>query len=116
MSITKVLAAVPVADIRASSDWYERLLGGAADDVPMAEAAEWYITTNGSLQLVENPDRAGRSLVTLAVDDLDGQVEAIANRGVEVKVAEAPSTMFRLASVIDPDGNVITFAEDIRSR
>jgi glyoxylase I family protein len=114
MSITKVLAAVPVADIEASRAWYTQLLGVGADEVPMPEAAEWYVTQSGSIQLVASPERAGRSLVTLAVDDLDAEVQAMLGRGAEVKVAEAPNTMFKLASATDPDGNVITFAEDLR--
>jgi hypothetical protein len=52
--------------------------------------------------------------VTLAVDDIDEHLAGLAVRGLELQAAEAPSGMFRIASVTDPDGDVVTFAEDLR--
>jgi predicted enzyme related to lactoylglutathione lyase len=114
MPIVKVLAALAVADIEAARAWYEQLLGRPADDVPMAEAAEWHVTGTGSIQLVQDAERAGYSLVTLSVDDVDELVAALAGRDLELAAADTPSGMFRIASITDPEGNVITFAEDLR--
>lgn len=114
MPIVKVLAALAVADIEAARTWYERLLGRPADDVPMAEAAEWLVTEAGSIQLVQNAERAGNSLVTLSVEDVDELVAAVAGRELDLAAADTPSGMFRIASITDPEGNVITFAEDLR--
>jgi catechol 2,3-dioxygenase-like lactoylglutathione lyase family enzyme len=113
MSVVKVLAALPVADMEASLGWYERLFGRAADDMPMPEAAEWQLTGSGSLQIVHNPDHAGSGFVTLAVDDIDEQVAAAGEADLHLQHSGA-STMFRLATIRDPDGNVLTFAQDVR--
>ena len=64
MPIAKVLAALDMADIEAARAWYEQLLGAPADDVPMAEAAAWHVTETGSIQLVQDAERAGNSWVT----------------------------------------------------
>jgi catechol 2,3-dioxygenase-like lactoylglutathione lyase family enzyme len=113
MPVVKVLAAMPVADMQSSLGWYERLFGRPADDIPMPEAAEWQLTGSGSLQLVHNPDHAGAGFVTLAVDDIEGQVAAAGASGLRLELSDA-STMFRLATIRDPDGNVLTFAQDVR--
>jgi len=112
MAITKVLASVPVADLQASLAWYARLFGRPADDIPMPESAEWQLTEGGSLQLVHNPDHAGMGYVTLVVDDIDRQIAAVAEGGLELR--HAPGATFRLATIRDPDGNVLTFAHDVR--
>ena len=80
----------------------------------MAEAAEWHVTETGSIQLVQSAERAGSGLVTLSVDDVDELVAALAGRDLELAAADTQSGMFRIASITDPDGNVITFAEDLR--
>jgi catechol 2,3-dioxygenase-like lactoylglutathione lyase family enzyme len=84
------------------------------DDVPRAEAAEWHVTETGSIQLVQSAERAGNGLVTLSVDDVDELVAALEGRDLELAAANTPSGMFRIASITDPDGNVITLAEDLR--
>jgi glyoxylase I family protein len=114
MTIIRVLAAVPVADMDASLAWYERLFGRPPDDVPMDEAAEWRLTGSGSLQVVHNPEHAGAGFVTLGVDDIDHQIEAAGKGGITLQHG-GDSSMFRLATIRDPDGNVLTFAQDVRS-
>lgn len=116
MPIGKVLAAVPVADIGAAHAWYERLLGRPADDVPMGEAAEWHVTAGGSIQVVLDAERAGSGMVTLAVDDMDEQVAVLAARGLTLAAVDAASGMFRIATIADPEGNAITFAQDLGGR
>ncbi len=37
-----------------------------------------------------------------------------AARDLELTAADIPSGMFRIASITDPEGNVITFAQDLR--
>jgi uncharacterized protein YndB with AHSA1/START domain len=67
----QVLAAVGVADRVAAMPFYETLFGRPADSVPMPSDAEW-IVGGTTLQVVEAPDRAGRSMVTVITDDLRG--------------------------------------------
>jgi predicted enzyme related to lactoylglutathione lyase len=113
MAVVKVLAALPITDMQTSLRWYERLFGRPADDIPMPEEAEWHLTASGSLQLVHNPEHAGSGSLTLAVDDIDAQVAAAGEGGLQLQHSDASAT-FRLATIRDPDGNVLTFAQDVR--
>lgn len=115
MPITRVLAGIAVADTDAARAWYERLLGRPADDLPMHEAAEWHLVGGGSIQVALDPDRAGRSTVTLAVDDLDAHVVALSARGLDAAATDTASGLFRIATITDPEGNAINFAQDLRS-
>ena len=65
----RVLAAVAVKDRDAALPFYQRLFGRPADLLPMPVDAEWNAGAT-TLQVVQDPERAGASLVTLAVDDL----------------------------------------------
>lgn len=112
MPIERVLAGLAVADIDAALAWYGRLLGRPADDVPMREAAEWNVTEGGSIQLVLDVDRAGTSQLALGVDDLDAHVALLAERGFPLEAIE--TGMFRIATITDPEGNTVTFAQDLR--
>jgi catechol 2,3-dioxygenase-like lactoylglutathione lyase family enzyme len=116
MPIVKVLGALAVADMPAAREWYERLLGRPADEVPMEAAAEWNLTGSGSLQLVQDRERAGHGLLTLAVDDIAEQLEALGFAGLEIESDTLESATFRTVTIRDPDGNAITFAQDVRAR
>jgi catechol 2,3-dioxygenase-like lactoylglutathione lyase family enzyme len=120
MPITNVLAVVTVADFDATRIWYERLLGRPADRLPMPGCAEWQITANGGLQLVRNASRAGKAFVTLGVVDLEGHLAYLAGRGLAAGVITEGRTEggqpLRIASITDPEGNRITFAEEPSSR
>jgi hypothetical protein len=112
MPITRVLAAVAVADIDSARSWYNRLLGRPPDAVPMDSLAEWHFPQNGMIQLVEDVERGGRSLLTLVVDDLKRELVALRNRGLEPgAMDDTTSDKVMFATVMDPDGNVITLVE-----
>lgn len=51
MLINHVLAVVPVSDIAAARDWYERLLVREPDNRPMDVLVEWQLTDHGWLQV-----------------------------------------------------------------
>jgi len=57
------------------------------------------------------PDRAGRALLTLIVDDLDGHLAQLAERGLTAEGIEVLPGVGRKAEFTDPEGNRITFAE-----
>jgi catechol 2,3-dioxygenase-like lactoylglutathione lyase family enzyme len=112
MSITAVLAGLPVADLNASLQWYERLIGRAADAQPMPGLAEWHFAGTGDVQLVEAPDRAGGGLLTLTVADLPAHVDDVRERGVEVEpIDDTTSDKVLFVTVADPDGNAVTLVE-----
>jgi len=103
-----VFAGLRVRDFAAARPWYERLLGEPTF-LPNATEAVWTLGEDGSVYIVEHPDGAGSSVVTLFADDLDAQVEAIAARGLEPDERLTYSNGVRKAHYHDPDGNEIAF-------
>ena len=91
--------------------WYERLLGRPPDLVPNENEVAWQVAGNGWIYLVADPDRAGRALLTLIVDDLDGHLAQLAERGLTAEGIEVLPGVGRKAEFTDPEGNRITFAE-----
>lgn len=112
MTIRNAIASVPVKDLKAASQWYERLFGRAADSTLMSEVAEWKFAGGGWLQVYQLPERAGKGSVTLAVSDLDEQIGDLKECGID-----APPTIrsdkVNVVMIQDPDGNSIAFAEAI---
>lgn len=114
MTITNVYAVIPTADIDAATAWWATLLGRAPDRIPMPTDAEWFFASGG-LQVVADAEHAGAGTITLGVDDVDAELRSIAERGVDVPQAETvPSGQFRIATLHDPDGNTIVFAQELR--
>jgi hypothetical protein len=62
-----------------------------------------------SVYVVEHPDGAGNSAVTLFVDDLDARVTEIAARGLEPDDWDTYSNGVRKVTYRDPDGNEVGF-------
>ncbi len=112
MPITDVLAGLPVAKVDTALAWYERLFGRPADARPMDGLADWHFHHTGSVQLVEDAERAGGGLLTLTADDVQADVEAMRQRGVDIEqVDETTSDKVLFVSVADPEGNLITLVE-----
>jgi predicted enzyme related to lactoylglutathione lyase len=115
LPINVLFAGVPVAELHAALAWYERLLGGPPDLVPNESERMWRLTDGGWVYVVADAERAGRSLLTLIVDDLDAHLVELADRGIEADELEAISETTRKAVLVDPDGNRITLGEDVNS-
>jgi catechol 2,3-dioxygenase-like lactoylglutathione lyase family enzyme len=112
MPVNRVLAAVAVADVDGALAWYERLLGRPADELPMGGLAEWHYPGGAVIQVVEDAERAGRSLLTLGVDDLKRELADLRERGVRTDALDDTSSdRVLFATVTDPEGNVITLVE-----
>jgi len=113
MNTIAVLGVVAVADIERAIAYYERLLGRPFDERPMRAAAEWKLSSGGSIQVVHDPERAGKSMITIGIGDADALVRDLATRDIRAEVA-SPGGDFRLVQIKDVDGNQLTFAEDQR--
>lgn len=112
MPVNHVLAGLAVADVDAALPWYERLLGRPADALPMVGLAEWHVPSGGVVQLVANAERAGQSLLTLDFGDLERELAAMRERGLDVgALDDTTSDKVLIATAIDPDGNAITLVE-----
>ncbi len=77
MTITAALASMTVTDLDRAGAWYAALLGRGPDARPMDGLLEWHLPGGSGVQVWSEPDRAGRSGVTLAVDDLDAVARAL---------------------------------------
>jgi hypothetical protein len=103
-----LFAGLRVRDFGAARPWYERLLGEPAF-LPHATEAVWTLAEDRSVYIVEHPEGAGNSVVTVFVDDLEDHVAAIAARGIEPAERETYSNGVRKATYRDPDGNEVGF-------
>ena len=105
-----LFAGLRVSDFKAARVWYDKLLG-APTFFPHATEAVWTVAEHGSVYVVEDRPSAGRSVVLLFVDDLDGKLAEIADRGLEPDRIETPTQGVRKAVYHDPDGNEFGFGE-----
>lgn len=112
MTMTKILSVIPVSEFDAALDWYERLLGRPADARPMPGLADWHLTDTAWLQVYRDPDRAGRTALNFAVDDLGAHTTELAGRDITLGDVTRTDKDAALASTVDPDGNTITFIEN----
>lgn len=112
MKVTRVSAEVMVSDHENAVAWYERLLGRPPDDQPMEGLAEWQLTDTGWLQVFAKPGDAGRSALTIGVDDLEGHAAELTDRGIDLDRQTTPRGQ-HIGSVNDPDNNLIIYAQDV---
>ena len=104
----EVFAGLRVRDFAAARPWYEQLLGEPSFH-PHATEAVWTLAEGGHVYIVEDAEAAGFGVVTLFVDDLDGQVAQIAARGLRPAGTETYANGVRKVTYRDPDGNEIGF-------
>jgi predicted enzyme related to lactoylglutathione lyase len=64
----------------------------------------------------DDADRAGSSSVTLVVTSLDDQLAALKAEGMPVGPIQGTPGLVKVATVTDPEGNLITFAEDFADK
>ena len=98
-----------MSDHARSLAWYERLLGSAPTFLATPTEAVWELAEHRYIYIGERTDGAGYALVTIFVDDLDGQVASSAARGLEPEQRETYDNGVRKVTFRDPDGNQIGF-------
>jgi catechol 2,3-dioxygenase-like lactoylglutathione lyase family enzyme len=103
-----LFAGLRVRNLQAARPWYERLLGEPTF-FPHTTEAVWTLAEDRSVYVVEHPDEAGNSVVTIFLDDLDAHVAAIAARGLEPDERETYAGGVRKMIYRDPDGNEVGF-------
>jgi glyoxylase I family protein len=101
------MSVVPVTDIERSRRWYEALFGRAPDNRPMHNLVEWQVVRGGWVQVFEDGEHAGATVVNLAVGDLDVHIGELRQRGLEPGEVIEASKGVRLSPLIDPDGNKV---------
>jgi hypothetical protein len=103
-----LFAGLRVRDFQAARPWYEQLFGEPSF-FPHATEAVWTLADERSVYVVEHPDGAGQSVVTVFLDDLDARVAEIASRGLEPAERETYENGVRKVTYRDPDGNEVGF-------
>ena len=104
-----LFAGIPVNDYATALAWYERLLGSPPSLFPHDTEDVWELAEQRLVYIVQRPEHAGHAMHTIIVDDLDTQVAAIAQRGLEPAKQETYANGVRKATYMDPDGNEIGF-------
>lgn len=107
MTVTYVFAGIPVADRDAAAAWYQQLTARPPDLIPNEDEAAWRLTETGWIYVIADRDRAGSALHTVLVDDLDGFLTGLAERGIRAGPVETIGVGVRVTIVTDPDGNRI---------
>lgn len=108
-----IAAVVATSDYAAARSWYSRVVGREPDLEPVDGVAEWQIATNAWLQLVDEPARAGKSAVRFGVDSLDTQIANLKSLGIATVDPMVVADTVRILDIADPDGNEVSFVEDI---
>jgi catechol 2,3-dioxygenase-like lactoylglutathione lyase family enzyme len=112
-TLNDLAAVVATRDYASARAWYSRVLGRDPDLEPVDGVAEWQITATAWLQLVEDADRAGKSAVRFGVSDLAAQIAELNDAGIATGEPVVIADMVRVVDVADPDGNEVSFVEDL---
>jgi Glyoxalase-like domain len=113
VSVNDLAAVVATKDYGVARAWYGRLLGREPDLEPVDGVGEWQLTSTAWLQVVEDADRAGKSAVRFGVSDLEAQIAELNDAGITTGEPVVIADMVRVIDVADPDGNEVSFVEDI---
>ena len=104
-----LFAGIPVSDYAAAVEWYGRLFGSPPTFLPNDTEAVWELAEHRFVFIELRPEHAGHAKHLLFVDDLDGRVAQIAQRGLTPTQRETYSNGVRKAAYRDPDGNEFGF-------
>jgi catechol 2,3-dioxygenase-like lactoylglutathione lyase family enzyme len=110
VEVRHTFVGIPVTDVAAATAWYAHLFGRPADMFPHDHEAVWHLTPEASVYVVCDPARAGRGLLTLAVNDLNRDAKTL-REGAVAFVEQDEAVPHRLV-VSDADGNQLTLFQD----
>jgi hypothetical protein len=106
-----LFAGIPVNDFAAALAWSERLLGSPPTFFATDMEAVWELAEHRWVYIEQRPEHAGHAMLTIMVDDLDGRVAQIAERGLEPAKREQYENGVRKIIYVDPDGNEFGFGD-----
>jgi hypothetical protein len=104
-----LFACMPIADYAMALKWYEQLLGSPPSFLPNDIEAVWELAEHRYIYIEQLPEHAGHGKLTIFVDDLDGVVAQIADRGLNPAQQETYANGVRKITYRDGDGNEIGF-------
>ena len=112
-NINSMISVIPVKNFQQSLTWYKKLIGRDPDIVPMEGIAEWLIVENAWIQVTIDPDRAGNTTLVICVNDLEAQCKTFSASNLPIGKIEEYPEIIKMAEIIDPEGNKISFLQDI---
>jgi predicted enzyme related to lactoylglutathione lyase len=104
-----LFAGFHVKDYASAFAWYERLFGCPPAFRPTEKEAVWELAQHRYAFIKVLPEHAGHAFNVFFLDDLDGFVAQIAERGLEPAMRKTLSNGVRKVIYHDPDGNEIGF-------
>jgi hypothetical protein len=87
------------------------LFGSPPTFFPTDTEAVWELAEYRSVYIEQRPEHAGHAMNTILVNDLDGLVAGIADRGLEPTKRETYANGVRKITYRDPDGNEFGFGD-----
>lgn len=100
-----------MTDLEAAIVWYEQLFGRSPDIVPNENEVMWQVTESGWLYVIRDAERAGETIVTISVADLQQLVAELSARGVDAGLVEPVGQAGWKATIVDNDGNTVILIE-----
>ena len=113
MTINYVFTGIAVSNYNLALAWYERFFGRPPAAIVTENEAMWQVADAGWIYVVGDANRSGKALLTLLVDNLDGYVAEFNGRGIETSPINIVPGLHRKAVIIDPEGNMISFGQDL---
>ncbi len=111
MNISYAFACLMVRNRDTAVDWYERFFGRPPTFLPNDQEAVWQVAQTASVYVLMDEERAGHSVVTLVVDDLDATLAEMVARGITPGAIEEVTGAGRKSTTLDPDGNEVALVE-----
>ena len=111
MNVSYAFACLMVRNRDQAADWYERFFGRPPTFLPNDKEAVWQVAQTASVYVLTDEDRAGHSVVTLVVNDLDAALAEIGARGITPGPVEEVPGAGRKSTTPDPDGNEVALVE-----
>jgi hypothetical protein len=104
-----LFAGLYVSDHDAVVGWYSRLLGAEPSFAASDTESVWQVADDRWIYVQQNPAHAGHGVLMVLVDDLEGTLAGIADRGlVPARREDYPGGMQK-AVFGDADGNEVGF-------
>ena len=110
LKIDYFYAAIVVTYIDASEDFYAKIIGRQPDDRPMDTLVKWRGFSNAGIQLFKDSAKAGNSMMSIVVSDVEKTGLSLKKQGIEFGKVQK-GDFGKIAQLSDPDDNLITFAE-----
>ncbi len=108
MGIETIFAQVSCSQLENSVEWYAKLFGKPPLRRPMTGLAEWQITESAEVQLYEQKENAGHSVLTIGVLPLEAERLRLEEAGLKCGPIEEAKDFF-IMRMRDPDQNLVVF-------